>query len=148
MGELTRGKATPRSEDMLSVLCLSYVLRGNCNKECRQAATHRALMTTEVASVKDFLNQALKLGLRQPGETGWGCMPPQPPSQTYLPPRMSLLHYTTTTATMGPGPTTMTSEQEERQGSIGSSKRAAPNLQTRKDTKKYNENVRPQRLHA
>ena len=50
---------------------------------------------------------------------------------------MSLLHYTTTTATMGQGPTELTSKQEERQGSIGSSKRAAPNLQTCKDTKKY-----------
>ena len=38
---------------------------------------------------------------------------------------------------MGPGTTTTTSKQEERQGSIGSSKRAAPNLQTCKDTKKY-----------
>ena len=67
---------------------------------------------------------------------GWGCMPPQPPSQTYLPPQMSLLHYNTTTATMGSGPS-ITSKKEERQGTKGSSKRAAPSLHTTKDTKKY-----------
>ena len=35
-------------------------LWGNCNKECRQAATQWALMASEVASMKDFLNQALE----------------------------------------------------------------------------------------
>ena len=60
LGELTRGKTTPRLEDKSSVLCLSYILRGNCNKECRRAATHRALTACEVASVKDFLNQELE----------------------------------------------------------------------------------------
>ena len=60
LGETTRGKTTPRSEDKLSVLCLSYVLRGSCNKECCRAATPQALTTSEVAPVKDFLKQALE----------------------------------------------------------------------------------------
>ena len=60
LGELTRGKTTPRSEDKSSVLCLTYILRGNCNKECHQVETHQALTASEVASVKDFLNQALE----------------------------------------------------------------------------------------
>ena len=60
LGEFTRGKTTLKSEDKASVLCLSYALRGNCNKDCCRAVTHWALTVSEVASVKDFLNQALE----------------------------------------------------------------------------------------
>ena len=60
LGEFTRGKTTPKAEDKSSDLCLSYILRGSCTKECRRAATHRALTASETASVKDFLKQALE----------------------------------------------------------------------------------------
>ena len=68
---------------------------------------------------------------------GLGCMPPQPTSQTYLPPRKSLLHYfDTTTATVGSGHQ-MTSDKGEIQATNWSSKRAAPSLHQSKQTKKY-----------
>jgi hypothetical protein len=59
--ELTtaEGAVVPKTDDNHSELCLAYVLRGrSCYSACRRASNHRALTTTEVARVGEFLTQA------------------------------------------------------------------------------------------
>lgn len=53
-----RGTVTPRGDNGTEVLCLSHILRGECNSNCTRRATHRALTQTEVSRVAEFLTQA------------------------------------------------------------------------------------------
>jgi hypothetical protein len=48
----------PRGDNGTEVLCLSHILRGECNTACRRAATHRALTQTEQSRVAEFLTQS------------------------------------------------------------------------------------------
>jgi hypothetical protein len=58
LGDLTRNEAlVPRGDNGTEVLCLSHILRGECNTTCRRAATHRALTQTEQSRVGEFLTQ-------------------------------------------------------------------------------------------
>jgi hypothetical protein len=59
LGDLTHNKALiPRSDNGTEVLCLSHILRGECNTSCRRAGTHRALTQTKQSHVGEFLTQA------------------------------------------------------------------------------------------
>jgi hypothetical protein len=59
LGDLTRDAALiPRGDNGTEVLCLSHILRGECNTGCRRAGTHRALTQTEQSRVGEFLTQA------------------------------------------------------------------------------------------
>jgi hypothetical protein len=59
LGDLTRTEALiPRGDNGTEVLCLSHILRGECNTTCRRTATHRALTQTEQSRVGEFLTQA------------------------------------------------------------------------------------------
>jgi hypothetical protein len=54
-----RGTVTPRGDNGTKVLCLSHILRGECNSKCTtRRAAHRALTQTEVSRVAEFLTQA------------------------------------------------------------------------------------------
>jgi hypothetical protein len=58
LGDLTRTESLiPRGDNGTEVLCLSHILRGECNTSCRRAATHRALTQTEQSRVGEFLTQ-------------------------------------------------------------------------------------------
>ena len=48
-----------KAEEDRPKICFSYHLRGTCFKACRERATHRALTTTEKATVQTFLEKAL-----------------------------------------------------------------------------------------
>jgi hypothetical protein len=59
LGDLTRNEALiPRGDNGTEVLCLSHILRGECNTACHQAAMHRALTQTEQSQVGEILTQA------------------------------------------------------------------------------------------
>jgi hypothetical protein len=59
LGDLTRTESLiPRGDNGTEVLCLSHILRGECNTSCRRAATHRALTQMEQSRVGEFLTQA------------------------------------------------------------------------------------------
>lgn len=59
LGDLTRNEALiPRGDNGTEVLCLSHILRGECNTSCRRSGTHRALTQTEQSRVGEFLTQA------------------------------------------------------------------------------------------
>jgi hypothetical protein len=59
LGDLTRTESlNPRGDDGTEVLCLSHILRGECNTFFRHAATHRALTQMEQSRVGEFLTQA------------------------------------------------------------------------------------------
>jgi hypothetical protein len=53
-----RGMVTPRGDNGTEVLCLSQILRGECNSGCSRHLTHRALTQTEVSRVAEFLTQS------------------------------------------------------------------------------------------
>jgi hypothetical protein len=58
LGDITRTETLiPRGDNGTEVLCLSHILRGECNTSCRRAATHRALTQTEQSRVGEFLTQ-------------------------------------------------------------------------------------------
>jgi hypothetical protein len=52
------GVVTPRGDNGTEVLCLSHILRGECNSNCTRRAAHRALTQTEVSRIAEFLTQA------------------------------------------------------------------------------------------
>jgi hypothetical protein len=59
LGDLSRNAALiPRGDNGTEVLCLSHILRGECNTACRRASTHRALTQTEQSRVGEFLTQS------------------------------------------------------------------------------------------
>jgi hypothetical protein len=53
-----RGTVTPRGDNGTDELCLSHILRGECNSNCSRRVAHRALTQTEVSRVAEFLTQA------------------------------------------------------------------------------------------
>jgi hypothetical protein len=53
-----RGTVTPRGDNGTEELCLSHILRGECNSNCTRRAAHRALTQTEVSRIAEFLTQA------------------------------------------------------------------------------------------
>jgi hypothetical protein len=56
--DLTRNEALiPRGNNTFEALCLSHILRGECNTSCRRAGTHRALIQMEKFRVGEFLTQ-------------------------------------------------------------------------------------------
>jgi hypothetical protein len=58
LGDLTRTESLiPCGDNGTEVLCLSHILRGECNTSCRRSATHRALTQTEQSRVGEFLTQ-------------------------------------------------------------------------------------------
>jgi hypothetical protein len=59
LGDITRNETLfiPRGNNGTEVLCLSHILRGECNTTCRRAATHRVLTQTKQSHVGDFLMQ-------------------------------------------------------------------------------------------
>jgi hypothetical protein len=54
-----RDTVTPRGDNGTEVLCLSHILRGECNSSCSRYLTHRALtQSEEVSRVAEFLTQS------------------------------------------------------------------------------------------
>jgi hypothetical protein len=53
-----RGTVTPKGDNGTDDLCLSHILRGECNSNCTRRAAHRALTQTEVSRIAEFLTQA------------------------------------------------------------------------------------------
>lgn len=51
--------ANPQSGDGSGQLCLSWILRGSCNTDCRRAATHRPFTPAEVTSVRQYVQRGL-----------------------------------------------------------------------------------------
>jgi hypothetical protein len=57
--DLTSGSTpTPRRDNGTEVLCLAWILRGECNTGCHRASSHRALTQTEQSCVGEFLTQS------------------------------------------------------------------------------------------